>query len=179
MSRSYLTYVNGEEARVELLTRNGHQVVARLEREGGEPREITFDVLVRQGRHYHLALPDKRIVDSYVEHSRDNDFEVRLSTGRGEARVPVRAISEREAWIAGGSVGFDESMVVVSMPGRVVKVMVVPGQAVAEGEPILIIEAMKMENEVKAGRAGVVTVVHVEEGQAVESDVVLVEIGDE
>ncbi len=42
------------------------------------------------------------------------------------------------------------------IPGLIVKVLVAPGQAVIEGEPLLILEAMKMENELRAPRAGVV-----------------------
>ena len=64
------------------------------------------------------------------------------------------------------------------MPGKVIKAMVAVGDAVEQGQPVLIIEAMKMENEVKAGREGVVTAIHVSAGQSVEADVVLMEIGD-
>ena len=56
--------------------------------------------------------------------------------------------------------------------------MVEVGDAVEQGQPVLIIEAMKMENEVKSGREGVVKAIHVKPGQSVEADVVLMEIGD-
>jgi biotin carboxyl carrier protein len=50
------------------------------------------------------------------------------------------------------------------IPGLIVKTLVAPGQTVAEGETLLILEAMKMENELRAPRAGVVHEVRVEAG---------------
>ena len=49
-----------------------------------------------------------------------------------------------------------ELLIKAPIPGLVVKVMVAPGQAVSEGETLVILEAMKMENELRAPRAGVV-----------------------
>ncbi len=61
------------------------------------------------------------------------------------------------------------------MPGLVVRVEVAPGDEVQAGQGIVIVEAMKMENELKAAAPGVVRAVHVEAGNAVEKDTVLVE----
>lgn len=63
-----------------------------------------------------------------------------------------------------------------SMPGRVVKVLVEIGQEVESGTGIIIIEAMKMENEIQCRNSGRVKAVHVRPGQAIESEVTLVEI---
>jgi biotin carboxyl carrier protein len=63
-----------------------------------------------------------------------------------------------------------------SMPGKVVQLLVEPGSLVEAGSGVIIIEAMKMENEIRCRQGGVVKAVHVEAGQAVESDVVLIEI---
>lgn len=62
------------------------------------------------------------------------------------------------------------------MPGKIVKVYKKPGDKVEKGEVVLVMEAMKMENEVKSSVAGEVEVVHVSEGQTVESGQVLLEI---
>ena len=61
------------------------------------------------------------------------------------------------------------------MPGLVVRVDVEPGHRVEAGQGVVIIEAMKMENELKAEADGVVSRVLVEQGQAVEKGAVLVE----
>ncbi|MCL4143604.1 UNVERIFIED_CONTAM: hypothetical protein GTU68_056216 [Idotea baltica] len=60
------------------------------------------------------------------------------------------------------------------MPGVVVSVIVEAGQEVAAGEPLLILEAMKMQNEIVAPSAGVVGEVFIKQGEAVGSGAKLV-----
>nr|WP_276600189.1 MULTISPECIES: biotin/lipoyl-containing protein [unclassified Nannocystis] len=62
------------------------------------------------------------------------------------------------------------------MPGRVVRVLVSAGQSVERGTPLVIVEAMKMENELLATIAGVVKTVHVGEGVAVDAGQALIEL---
>lgn len=62
------------------------------------------------------------------------------------------------------------------MPGRIIKISVVPGQAVVRGEEILIVEAMKMENVVRAPRDGRVRTVAARVGEMVSPGSVLVEL---
>jgi len=66
-----------------------------------------------------------------------------------------------------------------SMPGKVVTVEVSVGDNVEEGQTILILEAMKMQNEVAAPISGTVTAVHCEDGLNVEANVPLVVIEPE
>jgi 3-methylcrotonyl-CoA carboxylase alpha subunit len=63
------------------------------------------------------------------------------------------------------------------MPGRVVRVLVAQGDLVRRGAGLLILEAMKMENEIQALRDGVVDEILVEAGQTVEGGAELVRIG--
>ncbi len=60
------------------------------------------------------------------------------------------------------------------MPGLVVAVPVEEGTAVKSGQPVIILEAMKMENEIRAPRAGTVKAIRVAKGQAVNKDEALV-----
>jgi len=62
------------------------------------------------------------------------------------------------------------------MPGKIVQILVKPGEIIKPGAGILIIEAMKMENEIYCRNGGLVRSVNVVTGQTVECDVVLVEI---
>jgi len=64
------------------------------------------------------------------------------------------------------------------MPGRVVVVKVAPGDSVAEGQEVLVIEAMKMELSLKAPRATTIASVHATAGEFVEADTVLVRFGE-
>jgi acetyl/propionyl-CoA carboxylase alpha subunit len=60
------------------------------------------------------------------------------------------------------------------MPGKISKILVKEGQEVKEGDPILIMEAMKMENEMRAGRDAKIKKIHVKEGDSVEGGATLV-----
>lgn len=60
------------------------------------------------------------------------------------------------------------------MPARVVDVRVAPGDRVAKDAPVIVLEAMKMQNELLAPTAGIIRTVHVTAGQTVESNQILV-----
>ena len=62
------------------------------------------------------------------------------------------------------------------MPGKVVEPLVEPGQEVQEGQPLIIMESMKMETELLAPIAGTVTAVHVAAGQVVAQGDPLVDV---
>jgi biotin carboxyl carrier protein len=66
---------------------------------------------------------------------------------------------------------------VAPMPGRVVRVLAEPGADLVAGQGLFVIEAMKMENELKAPRAGRLQEVAVREGQAVEAGALLAVVG--
>jgi len=63
--------------------------------------------------------------------------------------------------------------VVAPMPGKIVRVLVSAGDAVQIGQPLIVIEAMKMENELRATGAGTVADVQVSDGQSVEAGALL------
>ncbi len=69
-----------------------------------------------------------------------------------------------------------EGAVTAIMPGKVIRVLVAEGEGVAEGDVVCILEAMKMENELKAPQAGTVKALYVQPGQDVETGAVLAEI---
>ncbi|PYQ05667.1 MAG: hypothetical protein DMF83_14660 [Acidobacteria bacterium] len=60
------------------------------------------------------------------------------------------------------------------MPGRIVRVLAEPGQEVEAGQGLVVMEAMKMENELRSPRAGRVVEVHARELQTVETGFLLV-----
>ena len=64
--------------------------------------------------------------------------------------------------------------IMAPMPGKVLQVLVKEGDAVEEGQPLLVLEAMKMENVIKAAVNGKVSVVKAAQGQAVEKGALLV-----
>lgn len=65
---------------------------------------------------------------------------------------------------------------ITQMPGKVVKLNKKEGDKVTKGETVLILEAMKMENEIKSGTEGTIKAINVKEGQALEAGFLMVEI---
>ncbi|WP_418166337.1 biotin/lipoyl-containing protein, partial [Alistipes ihumii] len=68
------------------------------------------------------------------------------------------------------------NVVTSPMPGRILKVLVAPGDTVSKGQDVVILEAMKMENSIMSDYAGTVKQVLVAEGETVAVDSQLVEI---
>lgn len=97
---------------------------------------------------------------------------------RAGERVEVEVVDERtrhtRSLVGPGRTQAGGGVVKAPMPGLVVRVLVEPGQTVAAGSGLVVLEAMKMENELKATGPGVVAAVTVRPGQAVEKGQALV-----
>ena len=74
---------------------------------------------------------------------------------------------ERAARAISGGVGETAELVLAAIPGIVVGVLVEAGDEVSEGQPLLVVEAMKMQNEITSPREGTVDAVDVSEGDTV------------
>ncbi len=72
--------------------------------------------------------------------------------------------------------GGNESGLFTQMPGKVVKIQCKIGDKVEKGQTLLILEAMKMENEIKSGVTGQVKNIHVKMGDALENGVLMIEV---
>ena len=88
--------------------------------------------------------------------------------------TPAAEAVPSAASVAAVSVAGDGERVDSPMPGNILKVNAVAGQVVKEGEVLVILEAMKMENEIMAPKSGTVTQVLVEKGATVETGAPLV-----
>ena len=92
-----------------------------------------------------------------------------------EARAALRERASRDRTAAGAAGGPLEIRAII--PGRIVSVAVAPGDTVEAGQTLLAVEAMKMQNELRAPRAGTVTRVPAGEGTTVDVGDVLVVLG--
>jgi biotin carboxyl carrier protein len=120
----------------------------------------------------HVGLPDRdgrRPVEVVVDGWR---FELLVED---EARAALRERASRDRTAAGAAGGPLEIRAII--PGRIVSVAVVPGDAVEAGQTLLAVEAMKMQNELRAPRAGTVTRVPAGTGTTVDVGDVLVVLG--
>ena len=91
----------------------------------------------------------------------------------------VDIANERQLRMRAASAQFTaegKQLITAPMPGKVVKVLVKVGEEVKEGQGLVVVEAMKMENELKSPKAGKVTELHCKEGQAVENGAKLVAV---
>ena len=99
----------------------------------------------------------------------------RVGVGQREFNFEVLTPSEAvEAVSAARDSG--SSRLTAPIPGKVVAVKVTPGDAVEPGQSLVVLEAMKMENELAASQGGTVTAVHVEAGDTVEGGELLIEL---
>jgi biotin carboxyl carrier protein len=118
----------------------------------GRPLTLSVEPLGRG--HWAIALGGERfeveVLDERTRH-------IRSLTGSGDQRRAVEVLK-------------------APMPGLVVRVEAKEGDSVTAGAGLVVLEAMKMENELKAGRAGTVAEVRVEAGQAVNPGDVLIVI---
>jgi acetyl-CoA/propionyl-CoA carboxylase biotin carboxyl carrier protein len=109
-------------------------------------------------------------------------FDVRLEGGKALVggiayELSVEGLEEPKSGPKAGRVAVaSEGAVTAIMPGKVIRLLVGMGDEVAVGDVICILEAMKMENELKAAKAGRVTALYVQPGQDVEMGAVLAEI---
>ena len=163
---------------------NGRTRTVSVERSGEGRYRVTVD-----GRRHDVdvarvgALGLSLLLDAASGTSRDVQVAPAGRTGALLVRIDGRTIlatvngrrTARGATDAGGHAHGDQA-VVAPMPGRVVRVLVSRGDAVAARQGIVVVEAMKMENELRAPKAGRVKDVAVEAGTSVEAGRVLVVI---
>lgn len=140
----------------------------------GQPRELDA---ARVGR-YGLSLLNR-------ETSASREVQVTPAAARGEllislsGRTVAATVNGRRTGLAGrdpsgGAHG--EQAVTAPMPGRVVRVLVAPGDEVAVRQAVVVVEAMKMENELRSPKAGRVKELNVTPGTSVDSGRVLLVI---
>ena len=166
--RYFVTFPSGDEVPVDV----DHLPTGELSIEVNG-RRVTADA-VSLGATTSMRI-DNQVVDLWMEGAppgvgviaRGHRF---YATAESER---MRALAAALGHKAGGS---GEGTVVSPMPGRVLKVLVAEGDAVEVGTPLVVVEAMKMENELAASRSGTVRKLHVVPGQNVESGARLVEI---
>jgi biotin carboxyl carrier protein len=154
----YITTIDDRQFTVEIID-DKHVSV------DGKVYEIDFESVA--GQPVYSLIVDGRSHESYIYQGDDN-WQVLLQ-GR---LYPVKVEDEREkrlrAAAGGGVAETGEFHLRAPMPGLVVTLPVMEGQEVKRGQVILILESMKMQNELKAPRDGVIGRIRVKPGESVE-----------
>ena len=149
------------------MRREGVRVFAEIDR-----RAVEADVREMEGGGY-LLIIEGRVYDCRVSRSaaQPEKAEVRVHN-----RVYTIALSDPKRLRATASAGAHAdgtAQLIAQMPGKVVRVHVEAGAQVEAGDPLLVVEAMKMQNEMKAPKAGTVTVLNAVAGETVNAGEVL------
>jgi len=162
----YVSNVNGVEYLIEIIDER-HIIV--------NGRMLTVDFNSVSGQPVYSLLVDGKSFEGYV-YPGESEWEV-LLMGR---QFPVVVEDEREKRLkaaAGGSVSeAGEFHLKAPMPGMVVSILVAEGQEIEKGDVLLILESMKMQNELKAPRAGTVGRIRIKPGESVEQRQTLLSI---
>jgi glutaconyl-CoA/methylmalonyl-CoA decarboxylase subunit gamma len=159
-----------------MVRRQGADLAAEAEKLRIEPAGDGYDLVIGD-RSYHVD----------VARLRGGHYSLRLGGNQHEVTVQRRADGTYEVTSPHGAVAVEAAdplahlaaqttakasrrrqRVTAYMPGRVVTLLVAEGQTVRAGEGILVLEAMKMQNEILAEHDGTVTRIHVEPGQPVD-----------
>jgi biotin carboxyl carrier protein len=164
----YVVLLDGQTIEVEV---DGDRVTV-----GGQTHSATMGIIA--GTPLRQLLIDGRPLTLSVEAVGRGQW---VLTPKGE-RWEIEVLDERARHIRSLAGGGDHrrrpGVLKAPMPGLVVRVQVQPGEQVEAGAPLVVLEAMKMENELKAAAPGVVKAVRVTPGEAVEKGQVLVEYED-
>ena len=105
-------------------------------------------------------------------------YDVQVEEADGTtAAGPVAAAPKKAAPAPAPKAAVSGEPVKSPMPGTIINVLVKPGQAVKAGDVLVILEAMKMENEIKAAKDATVVSVVVNKGESVDTGAVLVTLG--
>ena len=138
----------------------------------GEPLDARFE---RLGPNSGLLILDGQTHLITFEQEGEH---IRITTGgfRQDAVVKDETALLLEQFGFDGADSVAGREVHAPMPGLVLQVLVEPGQVVEEGQGLVVLEAMKMENELRAPLSGSVAAIHVAPGDTVGKNVLLVEL---
>ena len=120
------------------------------------------------GKSFNVEVIESKEPKHYNVNTRDFKFDIEVIDN--ESRYRQSRMQSKPV--------LNDNIIRSPMPGKVVRVFVKPGDIVEAGQPLIVLSAMKMESEFKAGQRGVVKEVPVKEGDTVDNDQLLVVIED-
>lgn len=137
-----------------------------------------LDIVEYKDGHFHIQLPDGQTRLANLVNADYKTKTITLEINKTQYEVVLK--DEFDTLIE--TLGFEKKTAIkldnikAPMPGTVLKILVTPGQALVKGEPLIILEAMKMENVLKASADVVIKKILVKEGDPVEKNKVLIEL---
>jgi biotin carboxyl carrier protein len=159
------------------VTVGGREIAVDVARAQGTVNGVTHQAQMASvpGTPIRVLMLDGRSVPLPMRAAGRGQWEVTQDGERWELEVIDERTRHIRSLTGAGAQKSGAAVLKAPMPGLVVRVPVEPGQSVAAGAGVVVLEAMKMENELKAPAPATVKAVHVKPGQAVEKGAVLVE----
>lgn len=154
----YIATINDQEFLVEIIDEGKVSL-------NGKIFEIDFKQII--GQPVYSLLMEGKSYEAFVQQE-ENIWEVMLGGSMYEVEVEDEREKRLRATSGGGVADRGEFHLKSPMPGLVVSVNVDEGQEVEKGDVLLILESMKMQNELKSPRAGTVTRIRIKPGDTVE-----------
>jgi biotin carboxyl carrier protein len=133
--------------------------------------ESVVSLLVQLGG---AEMPPRSVDAAFASKPANGDFDVYLDGHTIAVEVRPAGSFGRQKKDGAGAHGSGPQRILAPMPGKVVRILVKPGDEVMARQGLVVVEAMKMENELRAARDGRVRDVAVSEGQSVDAGAVLV-----
>jgi biotin carboxyl carrier protein len=168
----YFVTIDGHEHVVDVQPRpTGELVVSLPSRNSQDGKSVENDVVVLDDGSLSIRI-DGRVLDLTVEGS-PPDVGVVAGGHRAYVRVESERFRAAAAAKRGGRAG-EAKVITAPMPGRIAKILVAVGDQVEAGQGVIVVEAMKMENELRAKGGGVVAEIHAKPGDTIESGAKLI-----
>lgn len=157
--------IAGKDYAVELRV-NGERVVADL---AGH----SYDLELRATNGGYLLIHNGRVFDCRVEGRPESGKTVDVTVGAQRFAVTVTDPKRLRSGIGAVSAADGAARILAPMPGKVVRVMTEVGAQIESGAGVMVVEAMKMQNEMRSPKAGKVVALNVEAGATVNAGDVL------
>ena len=154
----YVTTVDNQEFQIEIVDERHIRIGERL-------LEVDFQAI--SGQPVFSVILDGKSYESFV-YQGEEDWEVLIRGRQYQVKIEDEREKRLKAAAGGGVAEGGEFHLKAPMPGLVVSVLVEEGQEVKKGQVMLILESMKMQNELKAPRDGVIGRIRVKAGESVE-----------
>lgn len=159
----YVTTIDDKEYEIEV-------VDDRHVRIGGRLLEVNFESV--SGQPVYSLILDGKSYESYV-YPDDEGWQVLLRGRQFQVKVEDEREKRLKAAAGGGVAEGGEFHLKAPMPGLVVAIPVSEGQEVKKGQVLVILESMKMQNELKSPRDGTISHIKVKAGESVEQKQIL------
>lgn len=108
----------------------------------------------------------------------DETFEIWPEMDGLPLEQAYRSQNQSQPIFSGMESSSKDKVVLAPLPGIITEINIKPGFAIKKGDPILVIEAMKMKNKIHAGRSGTISLIHIKIGDSVKHNQALVEFAE-